>query len=152
MQLQAGFTLLEMLIAAMIFITGFMAVYGLFLGGLKFRSEADLITRSAVASSNIVSELRLGIRDMDNVQQDFQAYHDQPGLYYRINHAVAIGQTPGRKLSIDFVQLTITADTMSEDNIRRRFRRRGDGPDGPSIIELVERGIIQRYPVVIYPR
>lgn len=142
-----------MLIATMIFVTGFMAVYGLFLSGMKFRSEADLITRSAVAASNIVSELRLGIREMETGNDDdFLAYHDQPGLFYRINHVLPIGQTPGRKLSIEFVQLTISADSMEEDQVRRRFRRRNDGPEGPDIETLVDRGIIHRYPVVIYPR
>ena len=81
---QAGFTLLEMLVATFIFVIGFVSVYGLFLSGVKYRAEADAITRSSVAASNIVNEMRLGIITPPYSTTDFHSYRDQPGLFYQV--------------------------------------------------------------------
>lgn len=54
-----GFTLLEMLVASMVFVVGFVAVFTLFIAGLKFRAQGDLETRSAIALRNLVEEIQL---------------------------------------------------------------------------------------------
>ncbi len=54
-----GFTLLEMLVASMVFVVGFVAVFTLFIAGMKFRAQGDLETRSAIALRNIVEEIQL---------------------------------------------------------------------------------------------
>jgi hypothetical protein len=48
-----------MLVATMVFITGFVAVFALFLAGVKMRATADLETRSAIALHNLVEEIQL---------------------------------------------------------------------------------------------
>ena len=54
-----GFTLLEMLIAAGIFLFGFMAVYSLVLIGAESRQKAESITRTAVAADALLEDWRL---------------------------------------------------------------------------------------------
>lgn len=148
---QSGFTLLEMLVATFIFVIGFMSVYGLFLSGVKYRAEADAITRSSVAASNIVNEMRLGIRPIADTTNEFRSYRDQPGLFYHIYNTDQIGSTPARKISLYFVSIPISSNTVTVADVRRRFRRSGDPVDGPSLTELVDRGVIISYPAVIYP-
>jgi prepilin-type N-terminal cleavage/methylation domain-containing protein len=148
---QAGFTLIEMLVATFIFIIGFTSVYALFLSGIKYRAEADAITRSSVAASNIINEMRLGIISPPYSTPEFQSYRDQPGLFYQVYNEDQIGSTPARKISLYFVRIPVAKSSISEADVRRRFRRIGDDPAGPSINELVDRGIIRSYPAVIYP-
>ncbi|TVR47220.1 MAG: prepilin-type N-terminal cleavage/methylation domain-containing protein [Planctomycetota bacterium] len=153
---QAGFTLVEMLVASAIFIVGFVSVYGLFLTGVKYRSEADIITRSAVAASNVVNELRLGILPLEETEvgdgPGFRRYRDQPGLFYQIHQSQGLPNSAARKVSMRFVHLPIPQFEVSNDVVQRRFRRAGDPTEGPSIEDLVQRGIIMSYPAVIYPR
>ena len=59
---QRGFTLTEMLVASMVFLVGFTAVYSLFLAGAKFRGESDQMLRLTMASNNLVARLRMGLR------------------------------------------------------------------------------------------
>lgn len=54
-----GFTLLEMLVASMVFIVGFVSVFSLFLAGMKFRQQGDLDTRAAIAVRNLVEEIQI---------------------------------------------------------------------------------------------
>jgi prepilin-type N-terminal cleavage/methylation domain-containing protein len=53
-----GFTLVEMLVATIVFLVGFVAVFGLFLGGLRFRKLAEDTTRASLAASCLVDEIR----------------------------------------------------------------------------------------------
>jgi hypothetical protein len=55
----AGLTLTEMLVATIVFLVGFVAVFGLFLGGMRFRKLSEDTTRSALAASCIIEEIRL---------------------------------------------------------------------------------------------
>jgi prepilin-type N-terminal cleavage/methylation domain-containing protein len=54
-----GFTLIEMLVATGIFVLGFVAVYSLFLSGMRFRKLADDTTRTATLASTLLTELYL---------------------------------------------------------------------------------------------
>jgi prepilin-type N-terminal cleavage/methylation domain-containing protein len=53
-----GFTLVEMLVATIVFLVGFVAVFGLFLGAMRMRKLAEDTTRASLAASCIVDEIR----------------------------------------------------------------------------------------------
>jgi prepilin-type N-terminal cleavage/methylation domain-containing protein len=53
-----GFTLVEMLVATIVFLVGFVAVFGLFLGGMRFRKLSEDTTRASLAASCLVDEIR----------------------------------------------------------------------------------------------
>ncbi len=53
-----GFTLIEMLVATIVFLVGFVAVFALFLGGMRFRKLAEDTTRSSLAASCLIDEIR----------------------------------------------------------------------------------------------
>jgi|GEM_PF-2870091 prepilin-type N-terminal cleavage/methylation domain-containing protein len=54
-----GFTLVEMLVATIVFLIGFVAVFGLFLGGMRFRKLSEDTTRASLAASCLVDEIRI---------------------------------------------------------------------------------------------
>jgi prepilin-type N-terminal cleavage/methylation domain-containing protein len=56
--MRRGFTLVEMLVATIVFLVGFVAVFGLFLGGMRFRKLAEDTTRSSLAASCLIDEIR----------------------------------------------------------------------------------------------
>src|SRR5271155_5794116 len=56
--MRRGFTLVEMLVATIVFLVGFVAVFGLFLGGMRFRKLAEDTTRASPASSCLIDEIR----------------------------------------------------------------------------------------------
>lgn len=53
-----GFTLTEMLVATIVFLVGFVAVFGLFLGGMRMRKLSEDTTRASLAASCIIDEIR----------------------------------------------------------------------------------------------
>ena len=55
----AGLTLTEMLVATIVFLVGFVAVFGLFLGGMRFRKLSEDTTRSSLAASCLIEEIKL---------------------------------------------------------------------------------------------
>jgi prepilin-type N-terminal cleavage/methylation domain-containing protein len=143
-----GFTLLEMMAATMVFLTGFVAVYGLFLGGAKFRERADITTRSALAASSIIAEQRLRARldptTMLLASPDFRAYPDQPGLFYRATSVNEISTGNGAvKMNLQFVFLGLPVASIASTEVVRRFR-------GTPISDLIDSGVVIEYPAVIY--
>jgi len=54
-----GFTLVEMLVATGVFVLGFVAVYSLFLSGMRFRKLADDTARTATLASTLLTEMYL---------------------------------------------------------------------------------------------
>ena len=56
---RSGFTLTEMLVATIVFLVGFVAVFGLFLAGMRFRKLAEDTTRASLAASCLIDEIRL---------------------------------------------------------------------------------------------
>jgi prepilin-type N-terminal cleavage/methylation domain-containing protein len=56
--MRRGFTLVEMLVATIVFLVGFVAVFGLFLGGMRFRKLAEDTTRASLAASCLIDEIR----------------------------------------------------------------------------------------------
>ncbi|NRA37041.1 MAG: prepilin-type N-terminal cleavage/methylation domain-containing protein [Planctomycetes bacterium] len=107
--LRKGFTLVEMLVATMLFMTGFVAVYSLFIAGVNYRHDADQLTDLSLASTSLISTFRLTMRDAwkdadeflgdgDHNTTDsgkFYKYPDNPGIQYRIQTAMDITGNEG---------------------------------------------------------
>ncbi len=165
---RSGFTIIEMLMASVIFLLGFVAVYGLFLSGVKFRRESENLTRGAVASSSIIAMIRLRCRaavglsnpaayngDGDPTTDDgdlpFHAFMDQPGLFYRVTGCQFLfgGDAPSDpspiKLQVQTVFLGSSAPTLSAKDVCTRL-----GWEDQDITKLVERGLIHEQAAVIY--
>jgi len=161
-----GFTLLEMLIATVIFLIGFVAVYGLFLAGVKFRRDAENTTRGAIAASSVLAEIRLhATRDDtlpapteyegDGIAADgpeagvFLAHPDQPGLFYRVDGPTDLQGDPGGtgsaiRFAIQTVYLGSPRGRLDEDEVARYLGGSG------TVADYVQRGVIQELPAVIY--
>lgn len=109
---RSAFTLVEMLVATMVFIIGFVAVYSLFIAGMNYRHEADRLTNTSLAATSLISTWRLEMQDQWFVVDDFVGdgnptngaeagtdqlfypYPDNPGIWYRVQKATdAAGQT-----------------------------------------------------------
>jgi prepilin-type N-terminal cleavage/methylation domain-containing protein len=56
---QRGFTLTELLVATIVFLVGFVSVFGLFLGGMRMRKLAEDTTRASLTASCIIEEIRI---------------------------------------------------------------------------------------------
>jgi prepilin-type N-terminal cleavage/methylation domain-containing protein len=54
-----GFTLTELLVATIVFMVGFVSVFALFLGGMRMRKMAEDTTRSSLAASCLIDEIRI---------------------------------------------------------------------------------------------
>ena len=54
-----GFTLTELLVATIVFMVGFVSVFALFLGGMRMRKLAEDTTRSSLAASCLIDEIRI---------------------------------------------------------------------------------------------
>lgn len=54
-----GFTLTELLVATIVFLIGFVSVFALFLGGMRMRKLAEDTTRSSLAASCLIDEIRI---------------------------------------------------------------------------------------------
>lgn len=91
-----GFTLVEMLAASAIFAVGFVAVFSLFLLGVRYRSMAEDITRLSLASNSILDELALDAgRDAGGGKGPFA-----PSDY------IGNGRAKGEPTAIDFANAT----------------------------------------------
>jgi prepilin-type N-terminal cleavage/methylation domain-containing protein len=122
--MRRGFTLVEMLVATIVFLVGFVAVFGLFLGGMRFRKLADDTTRSALAASCLIDEIRAkaggipingsvsnplaplayqgsgfatggaGVAGGASALLDLYPYPPIPGTWYRVMHCTDINGDP----------------------------------------------------------
>jgi prepilin-type N-terminal cleavage/methylation domain-containing protein len=102
-----GFTLIEMLVATGVFVIGFVAVFGLFLAGVRFRKLSDDTVRCSLAASSLVNEIRIdagkegGVAHAPadyvgdgfalvaepwtgNMSDQLFPYPGQPGIWYRV--------------------------------------------------------------------
>jgi prepilin-type N-terminal cleavage/methylation domain-containing protein len=57
--MRRGFTLLELLVAVGVFIVGFVSAYALFLTAVRNRAQAEAITRTSLAATSLLAEMRL---------------------------------------------------------------------------------------------
>ena len=142
---QSAFTLVEMLVATMVFVIGFVAVYSLFIAGMNYRHEADRLTKTALAASSLISTWRLEMQDQwDTIDQfvgdgnpaygpennDFFPYSDDPGIWYRIEKASnAAGETGLNtdtsstiRIELLLIDLGDTPASMDLTQIKQRFR------------------------------
>jgi prepilin-type N-terminal cleavage/methylation domain-containing protein len=160
---EAGFTLVEMLVASAIFIIGFVGVFALFLSGIRFRKLSEDITRTALASSSLVSEIRIdaGREGAAKPPQDYvgdgfasdasdaalsddlYAYPQQPGIWYRVMACTDLSGDPtnvaATALRLRLVTVSFaTSDTaLTFTDVKNRLRlKKADGSDpiGPDEI------------------
>ncbi len=98
-----AFTLVEMLVATMVFVIGFVAIYSLFLAGINYRHESDRLTRTALVGTSLISNFRLQMQDQWNevddfigdgdpsdtsdTENDFFPYPDEPSVWYCVRKA-----------------------------------------------------------------
>lgn len=162
-----GFTMLELLVATAIFLTGFIAAYTMFLVGMRNRQLADAITNTAIAATSIRTEiaLRAGREDggprppslyvgngfADDGKEDgaFHRYLDQPGIWYAVTRSSSLrgeddATTVALRLRLIVLHMPMGTDATSlpvdDAVIRRRFRidpERTDGLDGAALLERV---------------
>jgi len=144
-----GFTLIEMLVATAIFAVGFVAVFGLFLAGIRFRKMSEDLTRCSLASSSLVSEFAIdagretaapcapslyegdGFADTasthDSDPDMLGRYRAQPGVFYRVEKATdLLGQddplTTVVRLKVLIVPWATADTTVSLTNIAKRLQ------------------------------
>ena len=182
-----GFTLIEMLVATGIFMFAFSAIYAMFLVGMRQRAQSEAITRSALASSSIIAEMRLraGLETTPAAPEqyigdgnaedggeftpptlpntapemsdsdEFFAYHDQPGLFYRVVECTDLvgntGNTAADAIRIRLLigQIEAPGDTISIATLKTRIRS-DNNPDAAAYLdELVQRAVLQEYDAII---
>ena len=171
--MRRGFTLLEMLVATAIFVTGFLAVYTMFLVGVRSRTVADATTRGAIVATSLMSEMRLraindpvgssantpaawlgdgippalGADSLDNTSWDaqFYAHPDAPGMYYRIDAATDLKGNAGTVVS-DAIAMTILVGQLDSNQPTLTYqdlRRRYNLPSAASP-SVVADNLLQR--------
>jgi prepilin-type N-terminal cleavage/methylation domain-containing protein len=163
-QREAGFTLVEMLVATAIFVVGFMGVFALFLSGIRFRKLSEDITRTALASSSLITEIRIdagreggGAKAPQDYQGDGMAldatdalstddlypYSQQPGIWYRVMSCTdmhadpANAATTGLKMKLVVLSFPTADATLTFTEIQRRMRLKkvdNTAPVGPDEI------------------
>ncbi|MBA2479453.1 MAG: prepilin-type N-terminal cleavage/methylation domain-containing protein [Planctomycetes bacterium] len=57
MRMRSGFTLVELLVASAVFVIGFVAVFALFLSGMRFRKLSDDTTMTAALATSMMGEI-----------------------------------------------------------------------------------------------
>lgn len=57
--MRRGFTLVEMLVATAVFALGFTSCFALFLAGVRYRTQAEDLTRLSLASSSLINEIAI---------------------------------------------------------------------------------------------
>jgi prepilin-type N-terminal cleavage/methylation domain-containing protein len=57
--MRRGFTLVEMLVATAVFALGFSSCFALFLAGVRYRTQAEDLTRLSLASGSLVNEIAI---------------------------------------------------------------------------------------------
>lgn len=158
MPMRRGFTLIELLVASVIFIIGFVGVFTLFLSGVRFRKLSEDLTRCALASSSLITEIRIDagreggpgpkapseyVGDglaasltVDDQDADrLFAYPQQPGLWYRVMTCTDLGGqddpgTTGLKLRLVVLSFPTADTTLTFSELQRRLRlKKSDGTD-----------------------
>lgn len=57
--MRRGFTLIEMLVATAVFALGFTSCFALFLAGVRYRTQAEDLTRLSLAAGSLVNEIAI---------------------------------------------------------------------------------------------
>ncbi|MCK6488222.1 MAG: type II secretion system GspH family protein [Planctomycetes bacterium] len=57
--MRRGFTLVEMLVATAVFALGFTSCFALFLAGVRYRTQAEDLTRLSLASGSLINEIAI---------------------------------------------------------------------------------------------
>ncbi|MFM2090584.1 MAG: hypothetical protein RLZZ127_1073 [Planctomycetota bacterium] len=130
--MRRGVTLIELLVATGIFITGFTAIAALFTAGTRLRAEADTLVRCSLAAESLVEDIRLdaigGRPPSDWLGDGFPAtpakaadrlhpYLASPGVWYVVERAVdaAGGSGSSRPTTIHLGILVLHKPMAPED-------------------------------------
>lgn len=57
--MRRGFTLIEMLVATAVFALGFTSCFALFLAGVRYRTQAEDLTRLSLAAGSLINEIAI---------------------------------------------------------------------------------------------
>lgn len=171
--MRRGFTLVEMLVATAVFLLGFTACFALFLGGVRFRTRADDLTRLGLAASSLVHEIAIdsgkptgtpsppsayvgqGRADLPETPPStiadtpLYAYPSSPGIWYRV---LACSDLRGGDaetsptLHLDLLVVAFPADGASTTlgEVVRRVGVKDTATRDSIIAELESRGLALR--------
>jgi hypothetical protein len=149
-------TLIEMLVASGVFLLGFVGALSLFTAGVSFRKQSDDLTRSSLALTSLVEELRIdagreaggpwppahyvGDGFAANGPEDADLagggtlfpYRLQPGIWYRVESCTDLAGNPDHatataiRLSLLVIPFATTDETLTLVEIGRRLQQRDD--------------------------
>jgi prepilin-type N-terminal cleavage/methylation domain-containing protein len=147
-----GFTLVEMLVATAVFVIGFVGVFVLFLSGVRFRKLSEDLTRTALASSSLIAEIRIDAGregggskpPSDYVGNGFATdgaelndgsgkvplfpYPQQPGIWYRVMSCsnlsgdAADAKTIALKFQLVVLSFPTSDTALTFTELQRRLR------------------------------
>lgn len=112
-----GITLIEMLVATGVFMLGFVGALSLFTAGVSYRKQSDDLTRTSLALTSLIEEIRIdagrelggplppldyigngfaadGAEDEDYVAGTLFAYRMQPNIWYRVEACTDLSNPP----------------------------------------------------------
>ena len=173
-----GFTLVELLVAMGVFMIGIMGVFGLFLGGVRARDQAESLTRLSFGATSLIEELRLdAVADRpasDWLGDGYTAngrepidqlspYPDVPGMFYVVDAAENAVNPQGNgiptvlRLSITAMYLPLApaapgARLEVAQELRWRPPAQTADPARWLLDEAVARGVAIRTHAVVIPR
>lgn len=147
-----GITLIEMLVATGVFLVGFVGALSLFTAGVSYRKQSDDLTRTSLALSSLIEEIRINAgrepsgpmapsayigdgfaeppaEDAATVDDALYPYHMQPNIWYRIESCTDLmGGDNATTTAITFTILVVpfgTSDaTLTLTGIGRQLQLR----------------------------
>ncbi len=109
-----GITLIEMLVATGVFMLGFVGALSLFTAGVSYRKQSDDLTRTSLALTSLIEEIRIDagrevggpFPPLDYIGNGFAAdgpededgtlfaYRMQPNIWYRVEACTDLSNPP----------------------------------------------------------
>jgi prepilin-type N-terminal cleavage/methylation domain-containing protein len=173
----AGFTLVEMLVATGIFLFGFSAAYALFLIGMHYRQQAEAMTKTSLAANALIDEFRLASGLEDNApcqpseyigdgfarngqtttgSQNLYPYASIPGVWYCVRTCTdASGGNEELTTTLHLTLLVTTLDlppSSSPIAISSLGRRLGATGEDTIITAMIERGLMVQFHTAVLRR
>jgi type II secretory pathway pseudopilin PulG len=176
--MRRGVTLIELLVATGIFVTGFTAIAALFTAGTKLRAEADTLVRCSLAAESLIEDIRLDAKggkppsawlgdgfttSPDATPDRLYPYTAAPGTWYMVETATDAAGNSGNPqastlhLGILVLHKPLTGSTVTLEELRTRILRwrvpaGATDADAWTRDELVARGIALRMDAVVVPQ
>lgn len=178
--MRRGVTLIELLVATGIFVTGCTAIVALFTAGTRLRSQADTLVRCSLAAESLIQDIRLDAKGdvapslyvgdgfAANRREGASAlvpYTASPGTWYVVESCTdAAGDDGNAKTATLHMNILILHKSIPETRItltdlrtkELRWRKPPEVSDADADAwmrnELVSRGIALRMQAVIVPQ